>query len=101
MADEYAPESTRGGYLGAAQRLLPSLPEDTILFGAHRLVPPGPPTLQFSDLQDLHSGLLGIQSGSISGSKVYPREFPLSGTPDDAGRTSMVAELGLSLESNI
>jgi len=82
----FLPNSEMGDYLATAEYLLTALREDDIgeegkevtFLGAHRVTPPGPPTLAFKDLEDLESGLNGIRDGAVEGSSGYPSAFPIN-----------------------
>lgn len=74
----FLPNSSMRDYLRVAGELVEELDEATVFLGAHRVEPPGPPRLEFEDLQALQSGLLGIRDRTITGTGTYPREFPLN-----------------------
>jgi glyoxylase-like metal-dependent hydrolase (beta-lactamase superfamily II) len=74
----FLPNSSMDDYLSSARSLLAELPDDVVFLGAHRLTPPGPPELHWTDLQDLQSGLIGIRDGRVPGSAGYPSRFPIN-----------------------
>lgn len=78
--------SSMGDYLSTAESLIHVLDDDIRILGAHRVSPPGAPTLATVDLKDLRRGLIKIRDGQLPGSYDYPARFPLN------DRLSILAE---------
>jgi glyoxylase-like metal-dependent hydrolase (beta-lactamase superfamily II) len=74
----FLPNSGMGDYLQGTDTVLTAAPEQTRIFGAHRIAPPGAPELSISDVQDLQTALQEIESGQRHARGVYPREYPVN-----------------------
>lgn len=77
LSDLYAfgPSARMGDYLSTSQSLLSTLPDDVLIYGAHRGGPPGAPELVFTDLVDLNRSLESIKDRTTSGEGFYPQVF--------------------------
>ncbi len=71
----FGPSARMGDYLSTSQTLLSLLPDDILIYGAHRGGPPGVPELLYTDLTDLNRSLVDIRSGAIKGEGFYPQVF--------------------------
>lgn len=74
----FLPNSGMGDYVQGADTLLESVPAEVRIYGAHRVKAPGAPELSLGDLQDLQSALSAIRAGTLAGSGLYPREYPVN-----------------------
>jgi glyoxylase-like metal-dependent hydrolase (beta-lactamase superfamily II) len=77
----FLPGASLSAYHATARRLLSDLPADTILWTAHCCRAGekiAAPWLAMSDLKDLDAALSAHEAGRLTGSKFYPRRFPVS-----------------------
>ena len=82
----FLPNSRMGDFFETAERLLTTLGDDISLLAAHRVTPPGPPRLDYEDLRDFRTALVGIRDGKVEGSGGYPSSFAVN------ERVSLIAE---------
>lgn len=59
----FLPNSGMGDYLQGAETVLASAPDETRIFGAHRVEPPAVPELVMDDVEDLHATFSAIKAG--------------------------------------
>jgi glyoxylase-like metal-dependent hydrolase (beta-lactamase superfamily II) len=71
----FLPNSNMGDYLATATPLIAELPEDVIIYGAHRAGSPGTPVLAYQDLLDLKEALVELRSGNLKGEGTWPQAF--------------------------
>ena len=78
----FLPNSGLGDYLAAAETVQQTAPDDTRIFGAHRVAPPGAPELHMGDLADLRTALEAIRSGELEGEGFYPVVYRVNARMD-------------------
>jgi len=71
----FLPNSGMGDYLQGAETMLATAPDETRIFGAHRVDPPAAPELGMDDVRDLHTTLSAIKLGERTATGFYPREY--------------------------
>ncbi len=71
----FVPGASVQDYLTTAQKLLKTYAQTEVYYGAHRMGPPGPPTLSRQDVVDLERTLLAMRAGSLTGSGTWPVSF--------------------------
>ncbi len=77
----FMPDSSLSTYVATADRLLETLPADTILYGAHCCRndgPPAAPWLDMQDLRDVRRAVQDIRSGSADGRGFILRRYPVN-----------------------
>jgi len=74
----FLPNSSMGDYLATAEPLIDELPQDVIIYGAHRADAPGTPVLAYQDLVDLKDALIELRSGNLAGEGTWPQTFPVN-----------------------
>ena len=77
----FLPGSSLSAYVNTADRLLATLPGDTVIYGAHCCrndAPPAAPWLDMDDLRDVRQALGNIRTGSASGRGFVIRRFPVN-----------------------
>jgi glyoxylase-like metal-dependent hydrolase (beta-lactamase superfamily II) len=77
----FLPGASLSAYHRTAQRLLTSLPADTILWTAHCCRKDGgvsAPWLSMKDLRDLDGALMRVQAGAATAKGFYPRVYPVN-----------------------
>lgn len=71
----FVPGSSVQDYLTTTENLLQQFAGTDVYFGAHRITPPGPPTLQQRDLRALQGALVKMRDGELQGSGLWPQTF--------------------------
>lgn len=74
--------ASRGAYHATAQRLLATIPPDTILWTAHccrKGEGISAPWLSMKDLRDLDAALMDVKAGRRKAKGFYPRVYPVNG----------------------
>ncbi len=77
----FLPDSSLSTYVTTADRLLATLPDDTVIYGAHCCrndAPPGAPWLDMNDLRDVRRAVENILAGSASSRGFILRRFPVN-----------------------
>ena len=77
----FLPGSSLSAYLATADRLLATLPGDTVIYGAHCCrndAPPGAPWLDMDDLRDVRRAVENIRTGTATGRGFIIRRFPVN-----------------------
>jgi hydroxyacylglutathione hydrolase len=77
----FLPDSSLSTYVATADRLLGSLPSDTILYGAHCCrndAPPTAPWFGMNDLRDILQGIERIRHETAVGQGLIIRRFPVN-----------------------
>lgn len=74
----FLPNSSMADYLAAAEPLIEELPENIIIYGAHRAGALGTPVLAYQDLVDLRNALVELRNGNLSGEGSWPQAFPIN-----------------------
>ncbi len=74
----FLPNSSLGEYLTGADNLVARKDDVGTLYTAHRLAPPGIPTLGIQDVLDLQHALKAIRDGQLKGEGVYPVSYPVN-----------------------
>jgi glyoxylase-like metal-dependent hydrolase (beta-lactamase superfamily II) len=77
----FLPGSSLSAYVTTADRLLATLPGDTVIYGAHCCrsdAPPGAPWLDMNDLRDVRRAVENIRTGGASGRGFIIRRFPVN-----------------------
>jgi hydroxyacylglutathione hydrolase len=77
----FSPGASMSAYHETAQRLLATLPADTILWTAHCCRKDGgilAPWLRMKDLRDLDDQLLRVKAGGVPHTGFYPRVYPVN-----------------------
>ena len=82
MLYAFLPGASLSSYQQTAQRLLATLPADTVLWTAHccrKNEDVSAPWLDMTDLRDVDTALRGVLAGTTKSTGFYPRVFPLNG----------------------
>ena len=77
----FLPGASLSSYVTTADRLLRSLPADTVIYGAHCCrsdAPPGAPWLDMNDLRDVRRAVQNIRAGRATGQGFIIRRFPVN-----------------------
>ncbi|HWF65531.1 MAG TPA: MBL fold metallo-hydrolase [Rhizomicrobium sp.] len=77
----FGPGASRGAYHATAERLLATIPPDTILWTAHCCRADegiSAPWLTMNDLRDLDDAFVKVSKGEVTSTGFYPRRFPVS-----------------------
>jgi hydroxyacylglutathione hydrolase len=77
----FLPDSSLSAYEASADRLLATLPADTVIYGAHCCrndTPPEAPWLGMNDLRDVRRTLENIRTGKATGRGLIIRRFPVN-----------------------
>lgn len=77
----FLPDSSLSTYVATADRLLGSLPSDTILYGAHCCrndAPPTAPWFGMNELPDIRQAIERIRHGTAVGQGLIIRRFPVN-----------------------
>jgi glyoxylase-like metal-dependent hydrolase (beta-lactamase superfamily II) len=78
----FLPESSLSTYVATADRLLATLPGETVIYGAHCCrndTAPAAPWLDMNDLRDVRKAVQNVLSGSATGRGFIIRRFPVNG----------------------
>jgi glyoxylase-like metal-dependent hydrolase (beta-lactamase superfamily II) len=78
----FLPGASLSAYHATAQRLLASLPADTVLWTAHccrKGEGVAAPWLTMTDLRDLDAALMRVKAGAAKARGFYPRVYPVNG----------------------
>jgi len=77
----FMPDSSLSTYVATADRLLGTLPADTLIYGAHCCrndAPPAAPWLAMQDLRDVRQAVENIRGGNASGRGFIIRRYPVN-----------------------
>jgi glyoxylase-like metal-dependent hydrolase (beta-lactamase superfamily II) len=77
----FMPDSSLSAYLATADRLLRTLPSDTVIYGAHCCRNDRPPTAPFlgmQDLRDARSAVAAVMSGQARGQGWLLKRYPVN-----------------------
>lgn len=77
----FLPDSSLSAYEVSADRLLATLPADTVIYGAHCCrndAPPEAPWLGMNDLRDVRRTLENIRNRKVTGRGLIIRRFPVN-----------------------
>lgn len=77
----FLPDSSLSTYEATADRLIATLPGDTIIYGGHCCrndAPPEAPWLDMNDLKDVRRAIENIRTGSAIGRGFIVRRFPVN-----------------------
>ncbi len=77
----FMPDSSLSTYVATADRLLNTLPSDTIIYGGHCCrndAPLSAPWLDMNDLRDVRRAVENIRTGSVVGRGLIVRRFPVN-----------------------
>ena len=72
----FLPTSRLGDYQHGVARLLDTITADTVLYGAHRVAPPGAPRQSRRHVEILGQTLADLEAGRIRGEGIYPVAYP-------------------------
>lgn len=68
----FLPNSGMGDYLQGVETVLDATTQQSRIFGAHRVGPPGIPEQTIADVHDLENALRAIKAGELKGEGFYP-----------------------------
>jgi hydroxyacylglutathione hydrolase len=77
----FMPDSSLSAYVATADRLLATLPADTVIYGAHCCrndAPPQAPWLGMNDLRDVRRAVQNIRTGNATGRGIIIRRYPVN-----------------------
>ena len=77
----FMPDSSLSAYVATADRLLATLPADTVIYGAHCCrndAPPEAPWLGMNDMRDVRRAVQNIRTGKATGRGLIIRRYPVN-----------------------